>query len=439
HELHARALDSMGRTDEAVSELRAIHKFAKSAKEEAALDILEAQLLWSSKRLTESVQACLSSIRHDPSNLNTRMFYVNVLAELGKRKDALKQLDAMTFKPGQADELRQRATLYDGLGEHAKASQDRDNAWKLSYQGRRPVSIHEQRGLMHLEQGDNGKALREFLLAIINESSRANKLELVERCWVVSQHQTFDAVRLSRAMVQQVIGQLVDLRKNGAKDKNITLLLVELYQSIGEKEKAIVEVSRLLSSDPDDPVLLEKRGLLYFNELFEFENAERDFTRAISMIHDKNVLRLYILRIRVRLAAGKKEGVMADLSKLIDESVIPPFKELSLRGYLYMTEGKIAEALADFDRSLSLRDTSFARGRRGELHLRLGNIDKSIIDLSRAIAINNRPANYYRLRAAANNRRGRYRESLDDLRVVLERSPRDPQALAMKSQIMRKL
>ncbi len=434
HELHARSLFALGRTDEAMREIAETEKIAADRIQKGGIQALRAQLLLLLKKNKEAEKACLESISTDPSNLDMQLFYANLLVVNGHNKEAAARLDALQLDKSQMRQLKERARLYSAIGMADKANRDID-AYLL--QSKKSESAHEVRGLDLVRAGDNAEALSEFLTALKETKSYENKLALIERCVQASRSVGFETFKLSRTLVQQTIADLLAMRNGGDRNTFISLLLVELYQRLGDAKSAANELSMLIAANPDAD-LFEKRGQIYFNDLFDFEKAENDMTQAISLSDTAGVAPLYQMRMTIRLAQGKIESGLSDLSIVITHGG-QPYKQLALRAYLYMNQGKYGQALSDFNRAIALRDTTFARGRRGELHLILGNFEQAVEDLSIAIDGNYRPIAYYRLRATANERLGRYRQSLGDVKVILQRSPTDRMALSMRARLVKRL
>ncbi len=435
HELHARSLFALGRTDEAMREIAETEKMVADRVQKGGIQALRAQFLMLLNRPKEAEKASIESVTTDPTNVDMQLFCANVLVVNKHYKEAAARLDALNIDKEQMRQLKERARLYTAIGLTDKASKDIDDTYLL--QAKKAESAHEVRGLQLARAGDNAEALSEFLAALKETSNYENKLILIERCVQASRNQSFETFKLSRTLVQHTIADLVALRNGGDRNQFISLLLVELYLRLGEAKSAANELSIMIAANPDAQ-LFEKRGQIYFNDLFDFEKAENDMTQAISLSDTAGVAPLYQMRMTIRLAQGKIESGLSDLSIVITHGG-QPYKQLALRAYLYMNQGKYGPALSDFNRAIALRDTTFARGRRGELHLILGNFEQAVEDLSIAIDGNYRPIAYYRLRATANERLGRYRQSLGDVKVILQRSPADRMALSMRARLVKRL
>ncbi|MBX9668242.1 MAG: hypothetical protein K2X93_11510, partial [Candidatus Obscuribacterales bacterium] len=110
-------------------------------------------------------------------------------------------------------------------------------------------------------------------------------------------------------------------------------------------------------------------------------------------------------------------------------------KDLGCRGALLMKQDRNSEALRDFDHSITIEDTPFARGRRGRLYLMLGHPKQAVDDLSRAIALNPVPASYYRHRAEAYRQLGKFRESKADIQFLLTRTPFDKELSRLNKEL----
>lgn len=115
-------------------------------------------------------------------------------------------------------------------------------------------------------------------------------------------------------------------------------------------EEALADWNRALELKPDDPEILNNRGVTY-DDLRRYDKALADYNRALE--------------------------------------VRPDYAEaLNNRGITYDDLGRYDEALADYNRALELKpDYPEALNNRGLTHLRLGRCDEALADLSRALQL----------------------------------------------------
>ncbi len=220
-------------------------------------------------------------------------------------------------------------------------------------------------------------------------------------------------------------GAIDDLKNENTADASC--LAAKLYLSTGSEKPAIEELTRAIARQPTSHLFKMRSEIL--EEALDLEQAESDLTAALSFsdtpsLSDTDLYWLYASRAKLRMMLMRADGAIDDLGQAARYSK-KPFKELSLRGSFLMDYGRLTEALADFDKSIAICETSFALGRRGQVNYRLGNLEQAEKDLSAAIKVNPVPSEYFHTRAMTNKRLGRYKECVDDLNLLLKRSPRD--------------
>ncbi|MBX9693253.1 MAG: tetratricopeptide repeat protein, partial [Cyanobacteria bacterium] len=245
-----------------------------------------------------------------------------------------------------------------------------------------------------------------------------------KRDLLVSAAKQADELNLNKRRV----GEILEALKEERYDTDLSIMRARLYRKLAKPVDAVTELNRVLVLEPGNLTALELRAKLYFQDLLEFEKAERDITAAIRLKGDP---KYYRERLDIRRGLGRIDDAIADLSRLIELTPASP-KELSLRGALLIKQGRTAEGFADLDRSLKIIESSYARGQRGMCLVGLGNYSQAVIDLSSAIARNSTPSSYFRARALAYNKLGRFAESQKDVLVILARSHDDSEAYLLE-------
>ncbi|MBX9692387.1 MAG: tetratricopeptide repeat protein, partial [Cyanobacteria bacterium] len=387
------------------------------------------ELLCRLKQPAKAVSDLTRSIALDKSCYHAYYSRARALELLGQKQAAIRDLQvAIKIHPGNVHVYNFLAQLYDSLNEkekvvqtaragilHCKGSKDLGRPYFMLWRmrGSTPEQIVE--------------ALDNIDLALQYEPSNSEYL----RAKAVSLHEMAGKLG-SGTWKEKHLKEAIRYFKAEGNSAHATLI-ASLFEMIGEPEMAVAQLNDLLSSEPNNRQALEHRANLYFQELLEFEKAESDLTRVIATNHS-NLTADLRTRAAVRLAMRKVDDAISDLSEVIRLSPGSSslWKELSLRGSLLVQRGKPIEGLADFDRSIAVKDSSYARGARGLLHLKEKRWQAALEDLSLAIAENPIPSSYFRARAIAYNRLGRFEESSADAKIFLSREPLDQELLKLQ-------
>jgi len=155
----------------------------------------------------------------------------------------------------------------------------------------------------------------------------------------------------------------------------------------GRYDEAIAEYDRALLKGPDNPALLLNLGLAYYKTNRPAEAATR-FERAASLAPQfKDQVTLLLASCYNSLGKYKQAiALLAPMEK--DKSADQAFN------YLYGTalvgDGQSASGALVIDRLLSQGDSAEARLLRGTLKLRAYDHDGALVDLQKAIALNDR-------------------------------------------------
>ncbi|RIB20359.1 hypothetical protein C2G38_2035316 [Gigaspora rosea] len=97
---------------------------------------------------------------------------------------------------------------------------------------------------------------------------------------------------------------------------------------------------------------------------------------------------------------------------------------LTIRGVVYLMQGKIKESLADIDRSLKIKPNSpTILSIRGSIFLNMGRYEKALADLDKSLRIRPNDANTLNLRGLNHQMMKNFEESLTDLNKSIEICP----------------
>ncbi|MBX9695139.1 MAG: tetratricopeptide repeat protein [Cyanobacteria bacterium] len=352
-----------------------------------------------------------------PDNFNMYYFRAVSLDRLGRFKQAVDDLEyAIKLKP---DHFTLYPTLVDML---IKAGKPRTAALVVQ-RGLKSCSKEAQPHLHTLlarcleQEGNPTAALAEVEKA--GQVLTDNKdVRTYRKSLLITLANQVDKVFLDKRRVEKILETL----RKAPNDIEVSILIARLYRKLARPAEAVAELNKALLSEPDNLTAMELRAKVYFQDLLEFEKAERDLTTMINI--NRRETFYYRERLNVRRAMGRVDDVISDLSRLIELAPASP-KELSLRGALLIKQGRLNEGIADLNSSLKIIESSYARGQRGLCNLHLGNYEQAVADLSAAIARNPNPSSYFRARALAYNKQGRFDESEKDVRVILARTSDD--------------
>ncbi|MBQ9535011.1 MAG: tetratricopeptide repeat protein [Clostridia bacterium] len=94
------------------------------------------------------------------------------------------------------------------------------------------------------------------------------------------------------------------------------------------------------------------------------------------------------------------------------------------RAYRYFEEGKLEEAIADYDKAIELKpDDADAYNNRGNVHDELGEYKKAIEDYDEAIKLKTDYADAYNNRGVAHADLGEYKKAIEDYDKAIELKP----------------
>lgn len=206
----------------------------------------------------------------------------------------------------------------------------------------------------------------------------------------------------------------------------VLLLLGNAYYHMEQYQDAVNIHDKILSFSPNNPVVLNNRGVVY-RKLERHEEALTDFNLSLELRPDDPVTLMN--RGGAYVEVEKYQEALADLNRSLDLNPDAP-DTLCNRGVTYRCLGRYDEALADYNRALEINPNDpVALDNKGVLYDELGRYDEALVDYNRSLqlrpdypdALSNRAVTYKNL--------GRYGEALVDLSRALEHRPSHPGAL----------
>ncbi|MBX9690939.1 MAG: tetratricopeptide repeat protein [Cyanobacteria bacterium] len=429
HYLYNRAccLDKLGFRKEALDD---IYLAIKLMPDNVHLYTTRAKILIELGQPGNALLSLEPACKECPDNVVLFACRIHILLQMGRRNEALAALEA------NSKDLRlqlERANLLLGLGEVTKAVNAYNQALSCCKSISDSASVHETLAGVFEQSREFRKAVDERILALTGAPTVTNLVKL--ECDLREVPGGIGQLRLSQA--RKVVVRMAEFKKKLQLPPSLDSLMVKLYQKIGDLDKALQLLSSMIASDATSDLLTQRAAIYFDHRRLECKKADEDLTRAISLSKVSSP-ELYRLRAKVRMVRGQTEEAVSDLTEVIRLTGAPA-KELACRGALLMEENRINDALKDFDRSLTIEETAFSRGRRGQLHYRLGHLEQAVVDISAALQKNPKPSLYYWLRAQANRRLGKLEDSLCDVRVLLDRTPTEKSLQEMQDSLMRKI
>ena len=141
---------------------------------------------------------------------------------------------------------------------------------------------------------------------------------------------------------------------------------------------------RILNLNPNDPTLLNDRGVTYV-KMGKHKEALADFNRSLELSpDDSNTLSN---RGRTYDELGKYEEALTDYNRSLELRPDHP-DTLNNRGITYRKIGKYKEALAGYNRSLELRpDHPVTLNNRGRVYGKMGKYKESLADHNHSLEL----------------------------------------------------
>ncbi|MER7249722.1 tetratricopeptide repeat protein [Kribbella sp. NPDC000426] len=198
----------------------------------------------------------------------------------------------------------------------------------------------------------------------------------------------------------------------------------------GDASDTVPDLSRLIESNPDNPLLYYGRGSV-FRSLGRFDEALADLGRAIEL--DPEPLPALAERAEVYTELSRFDEALADLDRALGSE--PHSVELwTTRAQLNNRAGRREAALADLDRAAGLApDSGEVMLTRRLLGADAGDPDEAMRKLDRAIARNPDDMPAVIERAQTRLQRGRYAAAIEDFDSILRFLPNNHAVHALRA------
>ncbi|MEP6809823.1 MAG: tetratricopeptide repeat protein [Chthoniobacterales bacterium] len=206
------------------------------------------------------------------------------------------------------------------------------------------------------------------------------------------------------------------------------------YARKKEYDKAIVEFSAAIESQPQDPKNYSNRALSY--ELSgKLEEAKADYTKAIALRPSSDD---YTHRARVELRQKNLPAALKDLDKALE---VNP-KDIGtrrLRAYTNLQKRDWNKAIADYDEIIkgAKKTDVAALERRGFAYRSMKKYDLAAADFSAMIKAQPKDIEGYRRRAYVYRAMKDNEKAMADLRMILKLKPDDADAKALLASMER--
>ncbi len=346
----------------------------------------------------------------------------------GRPKAAIEALSqAIGIMPEDSSLFRMRADVYTMLGENANARADYSTAIRLSpanadlYNHRgyflmshglkaeskadfnkaielnpKHVAAYNNRGLLSLTDEDFKTADADFSRAIENDRKNPD-------AWNNRGFARVKMGQLTEAMSD--IREALKLNEKYVNAWNNCGLIAMQQEDFNEAEKAFARASEL---DPMDPRWLNHRkgALVKLNRTEEASKLSEEIDwltelTALSQQAARNARNPngWIARGKHLLEKDRQDAAIVDFTRAL--TVNPGNPEALLhRASVWMSKGDLQKAMMDCEQSLVSKPSLDAYSMRGELWLKLDNIDQALNDFESARRFDEQLAATYELRAA---------------------------------------
>jgi len=286
------------------------------------------------KRARETVDKAIE-INDDDPLMRAKVFVLRASMQETPEKKLADLDEAIRLAPGNTVTLRVRGLLLADLGKLDASLEDFEKAIELDPDD---ATTYEAKAIVlaRLKKYDES-------LAAFEEAKHLNPDSidpLVRSAYVHSQQEKPEAA-------------MEDLNQALAMDPNnvaVLLLRAGLYQQQGEKDKALADADRAVQLKPDFPIALRTHALLLAdNEKYEEATQELEKLHKLNPKDALTLMQLSILYGLQKQYPKAIENYTAWLEEQPDE-----WRALRGRGDAYLSMGKQAEAIADYEGALKL-------------------------------------------------------------------------------------
>lgn len=301
-----------------------------------------------------------------------------------------------------AEEFRRENNFQNALSHYRKALQiDPNNFWSLY-----------QMGLCHMLDGEPAAAVAAYTVCI--------SLRPEEAICYVSRGTAYGDIN-------QTEDALSDLEKAQELDPDFwAVFLNRGAVHLARKDFAAAEADfkKVIELRPRQPGPHHNLSMVYEAQQ-DYTKSEAEATAAISI--DSGYFKAFSTRAISRLQLGDPAGALADFMKVIELDQDPTKQAEAWKqiGLIHHRAMRSADAMAAYDKSITANDSDPATHRlRAETLLALNRNQDAVDAFGRYLALDGDPvADVFRARALAQQKLGRFRESLADVARALELEP----------------
>ncbi|MDA0919879.1 MAG: tetratricopeptide repeat protein [Planctomycetota bacterium] len=301
-----------------------------------------------------------------------------------------------------AEEFRRENDFQNALNHYRKALQiDPNNFWSLY-----------QMGLCHMLDGQPAAAVAAYTVCISLRPEAAI-------CYV-SRGTAYSGIN-------QTEDALSDLNKAQELDPDFWAVFLNrgaVHLTRKDFTAAEADFQKVIELRPQLPGPHHNLGMAYEAQQ-RYAEAEAEATTAITI--DESYFKAYSTRAIARLQLGNPSGALNDFMKVIELDQDPAQQAEAWKqiGLIHHRANQSVQALAAYDKSLAANDSDPATHRlRAETLLALNRDQDAVDAFDRYLKLDGAPvADVFRARALAQQKLGRFRESLADVARALELEP----------------
>lgn len=186
-------------------------------------------------------------------------------------------------------------------------------------------------------------------------------------------------------------------------------------ESLGDSKSAIANYSNAIALNPSMGAAYNNRGLL-LSALHDHKGALSDFTKANNLYPNG---RYHLNLFYEKESLHDYKGAIGELEKLMGQTAHPEFC-LRLSAPLRACTGDIDGALQDYGKLIAIKPDLSWFAKRGDLYLRQGKLKEALADFNHALQEENGQAKFYwpdtyRQRAYGRMRIGDVQGAMQDL------------------------
>lgn len=257
----------------------------------------------------------------------------------GLEQDAKKRLadlnEAIKIQPGDPVAIRARGLVYADEGEYDRALADLDAALKLDP---KHAPTYEAKALVLAKQEKYDEAVA--ALAKAREVEPKSVAPLVQQA----------RVHAMQMNLQAAVDDLDQAHKMEPDNLAVLLLRASVYQELGEDAKAMADVEQILRLRPGLPTAMRFRAML-LADAKKLDEALAVLRELIEKHPEDEQARLQLAMLH---AVAERPRKAIEIYSALLEKDADNWIALRGRGDAYLSIGRHAEAIADFDRAMKL-------------------------------------------------------------------------------------